>query len=96
MKPFVIFTTPGDAHVELRHDSGQTFPGTPGMADGRPAHLIDLPDSLPEGHGAQIVITRDGYASVEHRGTLWLRRSGLRAEFAVDDIHLTKVSHPFH
>ena len=91
MKPFVVFTTPGDAHVELRHDAGRIFHATPGTADGRPAHLLAI-DGVPDGYGARLMVTREGFVPVEHRGTLWLTRPGPRAEFAVDDIYLTPTA----
>lgn len=83
MRQLAIFTNPDDATVELRHDSGDTYPSVMGEADGRPAHLIDLPDSLPEGHGAWIVIDWAGQTLSQH-GSLHLRGSTSRAAFHAD------------
>lgn len=88
MKPYYVFTTPEDANVVMNHDDGVTFSSTPGEADGRPAHVLKI-EGVSDGHGAELVVTAKGYNEVRHRGILWTNR-GDRAEFAVDDIHLTK------
>lgn len=87
MRELAIFTMPEEAYVELRHDAGVTFRSESGTADGRPAHILQI-DGVPDGHGATLIVTADGYVPVEQRGVLWVTRPGPRAEFAVDDIHL--------
>ena len=87
MKQLAIFTTPDDADVELRHDAGPVFKGTPSTVQGRPAHLLTI-DGVPDGWGARLVVAKDGFVPVEQRGILWLSRPGSFAEFVVDDVQL--------
>ena len=93
MRELAIFTTPEDAHVELQHDAGVTFQSEPGTANGRQAHILKI-EGVPDGWGARLLVTADGYAPLEQRGVLLVTLEGPYAAFHVDDIHLT-AARPF-
>ena len=92
-KPLAIYTTPLDASVELRHDSGPTFSAVAGEAHGRPAHLFVI-DGVPDGWGANLIVAWEGIVPVKQRGILYLHRDGAYAEFVVDDVTLAPVVPP--
>jgi len=82
MKQLVTFTVPDDGTVTIEHDTaGVTLTSVDGTADGRPAQLVDLPDSLPEGHGAWRTTTWDDGAKLRGHGRLWIsERQGIKLE----------------
>jgi hypothetical protein len=78
-----IFTVPDEATVDLEHDNGITYPSVVGVADGRPAHIIDLPLTLPNGHGAWLNIAW-GRKVLRQHGAVYHPLAGGRATFLAD------------
>lgn len=96
----IIFPTPDDATVVLRHDNGQKFVSAPGFVADRPAQVIDLPADLPNGNGAALHIEREGFEILDQHGVLWLDKINPATgsvSFDSDTFTLTKAqgSHPF-
>ena len=96
----IIFPTPTDANVTLRHDNGSEFKGVPGYAADRPASILTLSDDLPNGNGAALHVEREGYAPLDQHGVLWLDKINPATgsvSFDVDTVTLPKAqgSHPF-
>ncbi len=89
MKPFIVFTKPPlDAVAVLKSDSGPTFTAVDGHnAEGRPGHVFSI-EGHQDGWGAELTLTRAGFAPTVQRGRLWVSRPGTYAEFDVDDITL--------
>jgi hypothetical protein len=84
----VIYTTPPDATVQLRLDSGQTLTGTPGTYNGRTdAHLMHIPPEVTTGRGSELAISRAGSVTFKNRGLLVPSATG-PAQFFLDDVHL--------
>jgi len=61
-----------NARGELRHDSAVVLQGHPAVhPTGRQGMGFTIPDTVPNGHGAQLVLT-DGGKTLLQKGTLWL------------------------
>lgn len=81
--PLAIFTTPEAESVRMDHDDIGEIVGTRGEADGRPAHVLALPATLEEGHGAWLVMTWANGAVLKQHGGVFLK-IGQHAVFAAD------------
>ena len=100
----IIFPTPLDAHCELTHDDlggVARIVGVPVVhPTGRRGQAFNLPEPLPNGHGARIVITADGYNTEDQRGTVYLNDGvlafpwtpGQTAAWVGDDFVLSQKS----
>lgn len=100
MKQLIVFPTPEDATVTLRHDSGAAFTGIAGFVADRPASILTLSDDLPNGNGAALRVEREGFSPLDQHGVLWLDRINPATgsvSFDVDTITLPKAqgSRPF-
>ena len=78
-----IFTVPDEAQVVLQHDTAGTFLSHMGEADGRPAHIFDIPEWVENGHGAWLEIVWDKSPLRQH-GALYHPIAGGRATFLAD------------
>lgn len=86
MRPLGTFTQPMETTLALHTDGppGLDFTASLGEKDGRPAWVIELPDDLPDGHGADLTITfADGTVCAYH-GFLRLKVGEPWAEFLPD------------
>lgn len=84
---FQIYPDPLDATCQLHHDSGFVGYGVQNNApDGRPGQLIDIPDSVPSEHGAELIVTKSGFIDLRVRGFLVLKDGVARLQ--VDDYNL--------
>ncbi len=92
MRQYAFFPTPADAVVVLASDNGLSFTPHDGMVGTRPAQIFDLPDTLPEGWGARLTISRADYSTITMRGRLYLKRDAPYAELEVDDVTLPPSS----
>ncbi len=87
MPELIIFTTPLDAHCELRLDNGTALQGHPAThSTGRPGQGFTIPDGSPDGNGCQLTITAPKKVSLLQRGILMLDE--VDSFILMDDFHL--------
>lgn len=101
MYQLIIFPTPLDAKCELRHDDlgGVAILGVPTIhPTGRRGQAFTLPDTLPNGHGARILISAPKKVTLDQRGTVYLNDGlafpwtpGQTAAFVADDFLLAEA-----
>lgn len=98
MFELIIFPTPLTAFCELLTDSGVKIHGVPAThSSGRPGQKFVIPDTVPNGHGAQLIITAQGRVPLVQRGILLLNNltvsypwlPGQTAAFTADDFTLS-------
>jgi hypothetical protein len=89
-----IYTTPKEAHVQLRLDNGTVLVGEgPQVANGRDdGHCMYLPQGTT-GQGGVLEISHSGCLDFSNRGLIVPNESG-PAHFVLDDVHLVTASAP--
>lgn len=87
----ILFIEPDGATVTFRHDNGLTFVGVPSADFGRPAVVVTINEEVPNGHGAQLTIEREGHLPIVQRGVLWEHTNPVTGSvsFDVDTFRLT-------
>lgn len=88
----MIYTDPHDAITQLQHDAGFVVDGKPDSYNNREGQSFELPESMPSGWGARLVISKNGFVSVMQRGIVYAFDD--RAVFLADDFTLTKYPDP--
>ena len=93
MSKFQVYTNPQDASVKLNTDDGFHGTGQQNVdSNGRPGQVIDVIDGHPSGHGAELIISKEGYEQLRVRGFFVIEDNVARLQ--VDDYTLTPVSVP--
>lgn len=88
MSKLIIYTSPLDTSVTLRHDSGWVIPANSDTdASGRQAKSFNIPNDTPNGWGARLTITAKGMVDLVQRGILFWEDTDW--SFHADDFYLT-------
>lgn len=68
---YYVFTNPPNAVCQLIHDTGWSGVSIPAMhPSGRQGQVFDIPDTVPNANGANLVISAEGKMSLSLRGLL--------------------------
>jgi len=96
MHQYYVFTNVPDAHVTLAHDSGWSATAVPGTDPrGRAGVVFDIPDTVPDGHGAQLNLDAAGKMPLQLRGALsYSTTDPTRAYLDCDDFVLVDLPAP--
>ncbi len=98
MSKLYLFPQTQPDRIQMLHYNGVRIEGHPDThPSGRNGWSIDLPATLPNGHGALITTTKEGYYPVENRGRVFLGGTSFTLEewdglFAYDDYPMIKIS----
>lgn len=92
---FVFTNRPAaDVHITLAHDSGWSGIAMPATdPQGRAGSVFDIPDSVPDGNGAQLNLDAEGAMPLQLRGRLTYADAE-RAFLECDDFTLVELPAP--
>lgn len=92
---YIVFVDPKSVVGVLTLDNGLVLKSHHVThSSGRPGIGFDIPDDAPNGNGAQLVLTADGYYDEVKRGILWLDRDAGSAFLEFDDFRLIQKPVP--